>query len=275
MHDARETPSDSAVWRRILKIACVTTPLWLLTVLMFASAAYLDSGETPRDLGVLLTVYALGFLPWIIAAPAVVWTGMSQAHRKPGAGRMIVEVAALAAGVTMLVLANMAVVIAPFWGVTAEELFATNSFREWISDILIFAVAFVSGHALRGRDRPADGRQDLGGRTILVRSATRDDFVDISDIIAASAQGNYVALITEYGEFLHRTTLAKLKAQLDPHGFVQVHRSHLVRADAITSIKRGRKEVQSVLLRGGISVPVSPSGKQVLARILERRHAPA
>jgi two-component system LytT family response regulator len=67
-----------------------------------------------------------------------------------------------------------------------------------------------------------------GGR--IVRLAPRE-------IEWAEAQGNYVQLATAEGTHLVRATLAELETRLAPHGFLRVHRSHLVRADAVRELR--------------------------------------
>ncbi|WP_299324193.1 LytTR family DNA-binding domain-containing protein [Parasphingopyxis sp.] len=264
--------SQGAIWA----IARVTTLLWIVTVGLFTLTSYLDTRSSGGDMLQIVQIYALGFLPWLIATPLTVWVGIDQARRRPGWVRIAVETILLAAGITFIVLANMAVIVAAYWGVTAGDMLAANSFREWIWDILIFAVALLSGHVLgviRGQVPHAPQDEEAG--KIVVRSAHRVDIVDIDDVIAATAQGNYVALVTENGEFLHRATFAEMNALLARHGFVQVHRSHLVRADAIVSVRRGSGRAQTVLMPGGREFPVSASGKRVLEQLLEVQHAAA
>ncbi|MEO1168484.1 MAG: LytTR family DNA-binding domain-containing protein [Pseudomonadota bacterium] len=267
-----ELPNRPA--RSIVAIARITTLLWIATVGLFTLTSYLDAPDARA--AQIVQIYSLGFLPWLIAAPLTVYVGIDQAQRRPGWGRLALESVILAAGITAIVLANMAFVVAAYWGVTPGEMLAANSFREWIWDILIFAVALLSGHVLGAVGRQsADARLEADASKIVVRSALRVDIVDIDNVIAATAQGNYVALVTEAGEFLHRATLADMNALLTRHGFVQVHRSHLVRADAIVSVQRGSGRTQAVLMPGGREFPVSASGRQVLARLLEAQHAAA
>ncbi|MGP1353488.1 MAG: LytTR family DNA-binding domain-containing protein [Parasphingopyxis sp.] len=254
----------------------LTTLLWIVTVGLFTLTSYLDARSAGADILQIAQIYALGFLPWLIAAPLTVHVGLNQARRRSGWPRLALETMVLAAAIAAIVLANMAFVVSAYWGVTPGQILAANSFREWIWDILIFAVALLAGHVLGALRRPLDsGPLEAEAGKIVVRSALRVDIVDIDDVIAATAQGNYVALVTESGEFLHRATLGEMKALLARHGFVQVHRSHLVRADAIVSVRRGSGRAQNVLMPGGREFPVSASGKQVLEQLLNVQHAAA
>lgn len=269
-----DTPSSvppNRAGRQILRLARVTTPLWLLTVGLFSLTSYLDA-DRAADLAHIVQIYALGFLPWLILAPVTVFIGIGQARRQPGWPRLAIETVALALVITAIVLANMATIVATYWGVSPAEMLATNSFREWIWDILIFIVALLSGHMLGARQQPDEAQ---GGDTpkIVIRSALRVDIVDIADVVAASAQGNYVALRTEQGEYLHRATLGEMQERLAPHGFVQLHRSHLVRTAAIVSVRRGR--TPHVLMPGGHEIPVSASGRGILDQLLVTEQAVA
>ena len=271
---APELASSAGV--SIFALARVTTLLWIVTVGLFTLTSYLDARSAGADIVHIAQVYALGFLPWLIAAPLTVYVGLTQARRRPGWPRLTLETVVLAAGIAAIVLANMAFVVSAYWGATPGEMLAANSFREWIWDILIFALALLSGHVLGAmRQRSDDTPIEAEAGKIVVRSAHRVDIVDIDDVIAATAQGNYVALVTESGEFLHRATLAEMNTLLARHGFVQVHRSHLVRADAIVSVRRGSGRAQNVLMPGGREFPVSASGRRVLDQLLDMQHAAA
>ena len=74
-------------------------------------------------------------------------------------------------------------------------------------------------------------------RRIAVPSAGRMQLLSVADIDLASAQGNYVRLRVAGREYLLRETLAGLLAKLDPAAYVQVHRSHAVRIEAIRDVE--------------------------------------
>ena len=64
----------------------------------------------------------------------------------------------------------------------------------------------------------------------------RSLIVPIGDVSRLSAAGNYVEVHTPARRHLVRATLSRLAQRLDPAEFLRVHRSHLVRANAIAEI---------------------------------------
>ena len=71
--------------------------------------------------------------------------------------------------------------------------------------------------------------------------------VPIEDVLYFEAADKYVRVITAGSEYLIRTPLRQLLAQLDPQLFWQIHRAVVVRASAIEAVHReesGRLRVQ-------------------------------
>ena len=62
--------------------------------------------------------------------------------------------------------------------------------------------------------------------------------VPIADVLYFEAADKYIRVLTAHAEFLIRTPLKELLAQLDPHTFWQVHRGTVVRASAISTVLR-------------------------------------
>ncbi len=259
-----------------LRIALYTTPLTIFFVLFFGTASYLDGDVPDVTWFQRITISAVGFLPWLLAAPAVVLIGFRQAFLGLNWLTRSAEFVVLTLTITGLILISMTFVMAPFWGTTIAVILAATEFRDWIWDILFFIVSLLSGQVL-GTIRRSAPPVDLGisGGKIMARSTSRVDIVDIDDVIAASAQGNYVALITDRSEFLHRATLSSMKKQLMRHGFVQIHRSHLVRVDCIASVTRSDGRLKDVHLRSGRQFPVSAGNQEHLKDMFGAGHIAA
>lgn len=94
-------------------------------------------------------------------------------------------------------------------------------------------------------------------RRILVRNSDRLYFVPIADVIRFSADGNYVKVHTASGTHLIRETLSKLESQLDPEVFARIHRSEIVRIDAVKEIQPYFHGDHIVILRNGERVRLS------------------
>lgn len=74
--------------------------------------------------------------------------------------------------------------------------------------------------------------------------------IPVSEVLCFEAADKYVRVLTAQQEHLIRTPLKDLCAQLDPQQFWQIHRSVLVRADAIDTVSRDEAGRQWVALRG-------------------------
>lgn len=81
--------------------------------------------------------------------------------------------------------------------------------------------------------------------------------------------GNYVRIHARGEVHLHRQTLAALAARLDPRSFARVHRSAIVRLDAISEIERELSGGRALELRSGVRVAVSRRYFRELSRLLE------
>lgn len=71
---------------------------------------------------------------------------------------------------------------------------------------------------------------------IAVKAKGKIFFMEIADIIAVHAEGNYASLKYRSGTYLLRESLCSIAAKLKPHGFVQIHRSVLVNASIVDEV---------------------------------------
>ena len=95
---------------------------------------------------------------------------------------------------------------------------------------------------------------------IVVRSVGRNDLVPVSGIHWIEAVGYYVRLHAANATLLHRESLESLAGRLDPAAFARVHRSSIVRLDAIRRTRRLRSGSREVTLASGQRVVVSRAG---------------
>jgi DNA-binding LytR/AlgR family response regulator len=75
-------------------------------------------------------------------------------------------------------------------------------------------------------------------------------YVAVDEVLAFQAADKYVRVITAQAEYLIRTPLKALMAQLPAGAFWQIHRATLVRADALDKVVRDESGALSVHLRG-------------------------
>ena len=99
---------------------------------------------------------------------------------------------------------------------------------------------------------------------IVVRSIGRNDIVPVADIHWFEAVGYYVRVHATRSTLLHRESLESLASRLDPHVFARVHRSSIVRVNAIRRTRRTRGGAYEVTLASGQRVAVSRAGWSAL-----------
>jgi len=101
----------------------------------------------------------------------------------------------------------------------------------------------------------AHGR-DHHRRRFLVRRRERFVVVDVADVDALEAAGNYVSLLCGGTTHLFRGTIQGLEAELDPAAFLRIHRSAIVRVDRVTTLERGADGELTATLGSGKTFPV-------------------
>jgi two-component system LytT family response regulator len=103
---------------------------------------------------------------------------------------------------------------------------------------------------------------DPGGQVLTLRVDRRTVRVDLADVLYVESLSDYITVHTAGHAYTSKLRISDLEAQLEPHGFVRVHRSFLVavrHADAFTA-----KEVQVA----GQVLPISRTYRQhALARL--------
>lgn len=71
------------------------------------------------------------------------------------------------------------------------------------------------------------------------------------------ASGDYVNLHVASRTYLLRGTMSSIEARLDPRRFVRIHRSTIVRVDAVRTVESGEHGDYTVVLEGGERLRVS------------------
>jgi DNA-binding LytR/AlgR family response regulator len=110
------------------------------------------------------------------------------------------------------------------------------------------------GHGAADADVPLQSATPAPSFRIPTRRGVR--VLAAADVNAVRSAGNYVEFFAHGEVLLLRETLSNIEAALAPHGFLRVHRSHLVRLSEIDSLQKHRRHGWSLRLRLGIDVPV-------------------
>ena len=264
-------------WRAPGALAAVTTAAWAATILMFAATAYADATQRGGDASFfnVLLAYAIGLLPWLVLAPTVISISRRRLFGDASLARRFAEAAALVFGVFILLLLNTMFVYAPLMGIPSSKIIGMVGLQPWMWDVMIFTIAVLSGGALAAKMNRKKTPSAPEPVDIIVKSVARVDRVSSIAINAVSAQGNYVALQTKDRQLLHRATLREMHDMLKQQGFIQIHRSHLVRASEIATVQRRNGRIREVALQNGKRFPVSPQGAKELAALLNDQPAQA
>ena len=72
---------------------------------------------------------------------------------------------------------------------------------------------------------------------IAFKAKGRILFVDLAEIVAVQAEGNYVSLRHRPSPYLLRESLSSMADKLKPYGFIRIHRSVVVNISAVEEIQ--------------------------------------
>jgi len=72
---------------------------------------------------------------------------------------------------------------------------------------------------------------------IAFKTKGRIVFVELAEIVAVQAEGNYVSLQRRPNPYLLREALSSMAEKLKPYGFIRIHRSVVVNISAVEEIR--------------------------------------
>jgi two-component system, LytTR family, response regulator len=188
-------------------------------------------------------------------------------------GRSVFDVLADAAAVRPL---------PPLVFATAYDRYALRAFEVHAVDYLLkpFTEARFRTAMNRLRQRlntrtapPQDVRtllSDLGPRPerLLVPQGKRMIPLAMGAITWIRAEGDYARIHSKDGSYLVYRTLTELEGRLDPAQFLRVHRSTIVRLDAIVEVQPADNSRYRVTLADGTTLIVSRSGAAGLRKLI-------
>jgi hypothetical protein len=107
---------------------------------------------------------------------------------------------------------------------------------------------YVVWRTLRWRVHPIGA---ASAEVLEVRDGARRHFVPVNDVVWVEAAGNYVELHRGGPGLLHRASLSEMQRRLQSSGFVRIHRSRLVRREAVAAVESKATGDFVVRLRDG------------------------
>jgi len=105
-------------------------------------------------------------------------------------------------------------------------------------------------------------------KRLTVKNDETYEFVEIDSIDWAESANNYVQLHCGTKNYLMSETLNNLEKRLSPHGFVRVHRCHLVNARRIAAVHSMLSGTFVLQLRNGVRIGTDRQYKDVIRNLL-------
>lgn len=94
-------------------------------------------------------------------------------------------------------------------------------------------------------------------------------FVDLTEIVAVQAEGNYVSLRHRPNPYLLRESLSAMAEKLKPYGFIRIHRSVLVNIAAVEEIQPLPTGEYRLRVKGGSEYLVTRTYKNNLCEVAQ------
>jgi DNA-binding LytR/AlgR family response regulator len=104
---------------------------------------------------------------------------------------------------------------------------------------------------------------------MAIKTKGRILFVDLAEVVAIEARGNYVLLQRQSSSSMLRASISELTRKLEPCGFIRIHRSVLVNSSWIQEIRPWTQREYVVRMREGKEYALSRSYKENLKYIAQ------
>jgi two-component system LytT family response regulator len=154
---------------------------------------------------------------------------------------------------------------------TAYDQYALKAFDQHAIDYLLkpysqqrFDEALSKARKLLGQTNPAVQALLVQTNALPERLTVRDrgqtHVIPVAQIDYIEAQDDYVQIYFAGKSLLKTQSLSDLEKQLDPAAFVRIHRSTIIRLQALKCLERASKDSYHAVMHNGINLPISRSG---------------
>lgn len=99
---------------------------------------------------------------------------------------------------------------------------------------------------------------------IAFKAKGRILFLDLAEIVAVQAEGNYVSLRRQPHPYLLRESLSSMAEKLKPYGFIRIHRSVIVNISAVEEMQALPTGEYRLRVKGGNEYSVTRTYKDNL-----------
>ena len=104
---------------------------------------------------------------------------------------------------------------------------------------------------------------------IAFRAKGKILFLDLAEIVAVQAEGNYVSLRYRPNPYLLRESLSSMAEKLKPYGFIRIHRSVVVNISAVEEIQPLSTGEYKLRVKGGKEYLVTRTYKDNLRNLAQ------
>jgi two-component system LytT family response regulator len=104
---------------------------------------------------------------------------------------------------------------------------------------------------------------------IAFKAKGRILFLDLAEIVAVEAEGNYVSLRHRPNPYLLRESLSSMAEKLKPYGFIRIHRSAVVNISAVEEIQPLPTGEYRLRVKGGKEYLVTRTYKDNLRNLAQ------
>jgi two-component system LytT family response regulator len=148
-------------------------------------------------------------------------------------------------------------------GEYALESTAQDGFYEPVDESLLAATRVDAANLIRALQQ-LDVIAKRQTPRIAFRTTGRIFFLDLAEIVAVEAEGNYVSLRHPSNPDLLRESLSSMAEKLKPYGFMRIHRSVVVNISAVEEIQPLPTGEYRLRVKGGKEYLVSRTYKDNL-----------
>ena len=151
---------------------------------------------------------------------------------------------------------------APAWPLRGAEMFSTRSRRGYSPGVTedLFSEAVdtsftpvnrVDAASLMRVSRQLESIAERQGPRIAFKARGTILLLNLFDIVAVQAEGNYVSLQHQLHHYLVHESLSSIADKLKPYGFIRIHRSVVVNISAVEEIRPLATGESRLRVRGG------------------------
>lgn len=148
--------------------------------------------------------------------------------------------------------------------VTSHREFALEAFEFKVLDYLVkpFTYARFFSAVSRAMVPVEEKKEEPADDIVFVKKDSQMIRIRISDIIWAEAMGDYSVLYTDKDKFVLHCTLKTIEGKLPPQAYLRVHRSYIIKVDAIEKVE------DNTIFSGVKSIPIGKSYREDVFRRL-------